>query len=68
MAREFPEVKIEHIEQPPDLRDYHVDFSKIERTLGWKAKRTIQEGVREIKESVEAGKFGREILPQNINA
>jgi nucleoside-diphosphate-sugar epimerase len=68
VAREFPEVKMEHIEQLPDLRDYHVDFSKIERTLGWKAQRTIQQGVREIKEAVEAGKFGGEILPQHRNA
>ena len=67
VAKEFPKVKTEYIEQPPDLRDYHVDFSKIERTLGWKAQLTIQEGVTEIKKAVESGRFGNEILPQNRN-
>lgn len=68
VAREFPNVKTEHVEQSPDLRDYHVDFSKIERTLGWEARLTIQDGIREIRESIEVGRFGAEVLPEHRNA
>lgn len=63
IAKEFPEAQTEFIPQSPDLRDYHVDFSKISSTLGWKADWTISNGIKEIKESILAGRFGKEILP-----
>jgi nucleoside-diphosphate-sugar epimerase len=39
-----------------DHRSYRVNFDKIERVLGWKAKWTASEGAKEIYEALEAGK------------
>ena len=40
----------------PDHRSYRVNFDKIERVLGWKAKWTAAEGAKEIYEALETGK------------
>jgi len=42
----------------PDHRSYRVSFDKIER-LGWRARWTVEDGVREICERLEAGEIDR---------
>jgi nucleoside-diphosphate-sugar epimerase len=53
----LPEVEIETIEQPPDLRDYHVNFDKAEKVLGYKARKTVPEAIAEIKQAIKSGKI-----------
>jgi len=53
-AREvFPGVKIIKRESAVDKRNYRVDFSKIERTLGFKAKVGVKEGMTELKRALK---------------
>lgn len=68
VAAEFPGVETRHVDQPPDLRDYYVDCSKIERVLGWRAQRSLNDGVREIRYAVESGRFGNTLAPVYQNA
>ncbi|OUM95802.1 MAG: NAD-dependent dehydratase [Paenibacillaceae bacterium ZCTH02-B3] len=41
----------------PDRRSYRVDFGKITRVLGWKAKYTAADGALEIYEALKSGKL-----------
>ncbi|MBU3957262.1 NAD(P)-dependent oxidoreductase [Patescibacteria group bacterium] len=49
----IPDVKVETIEEKKDLRDYRVDFTKIKKVLGFKPKKTVEEGFLEIKDALE---------------
>lgn len=68
LAAEFPEVATERVAQPPDLRDYHVDCSKITQVLGWRAQRTLEDGIREIRDAIASGRFGQTLSPVHQNA
>lgn len=68
VADEFPGVETRRVEQPPDLRDYYVDCSKIDRVLGWQARRTLRDGVREIRDSIIERRFGTTLDPIYQNA
>ena len=50
-----PGAEIEIVPADPDLRDYFVKFGKIESVLGFKAKRSLKDGLREMKEAIESG-------------
>jgi nucleoside-diphosphate-sugar epimerase len=50
-----PDAKIDIVPAAPDLRDYFVDFSKIERILGFKAKIKLFDGMTEIKQALLSG-------------
>jgi dTDP-D-glucose 4,6-dehydratase len=39
-----------------DLRNYKVSFGKIHKTLGFKPRWTVEQGVRQVMEAVESGK------------
>src|SRR5690606_17377677 len=45
----FPGLAIEVLPDNPDPRSYHVNFDKIERVLNYKAAKTIDHGIEEIK-------------------
>jgi nucleoside-diphosphate-sugar epimerase len=51
----MPSIAVETISQPPDLRDYHVNFDKAARVMGYKATRTVADGIREIETALRAG-------------
>lgn len=68
VAAEFPSAETRYVEQPPDLRDYYVDCSKIERALGWRARRTLRDGVREIRQAIESGRYGTMLARIHQNA
>ncbi len=57
VAELIPEAEKRTTDVPPDLRDYHVDFSKIARTLGFEGRRRIADGVREIRQALASGQF-----------
>ena len=41
-----------------DARDYHVSFGKIKRVLGFKCVKTVEDGIREIRDALTAGEIG----------
>jgi len=64
----LPEAETEWVEQSPDLRDYHVDFSKVTQVLGWEAKRSMKDGIEEIRDAVEKGRFDKDAMNLYNNA
>jgi nucleoside-diphosphate-sugar epimerase len=64
----IPEATRETTDVPPDLRDYHVSFDKISRVLGFRASRTIADGVVEIRRAIERGQFADPFSPGYRNA
>lgn len=53
LRKYFPNIAIRHSKDHPESRDYHVDFTKINRILGFKTKRTIEDGIRDVKNSLQ---------------
>ena len=53
----LPDTNVEIVEQIKDKRSYRVSFEKIENTLGFKNKKTVKDGVKEIKEAIEKGQI-----------
>jgi nucleoside-diphosphate-sugar epimerase len=52
----FPQTRVEWVENA-DLRNYRVDFSKIEKRVGFLSRYTLKEGVREIKAALESSEI-----------
>jgi len=44
-----------HIPDNPDFRSYSLDFSKINKKLGFHTKYTVKDGVKEIQEALQRG-------------
>jgi len=57
VKRNIPDIKIETIEGVSDKRSYKVDFSKIERELGFVPSKRVENGVIEISEAIRSGRF-----------
>lgn len=58
LAREvFPSLKVVKRDDAVDNRNYRVDFSKIERVLGFKAKVSVKEGMLEVKKALAKNGF-----------
>ncbi|MFC2004679.1 NAD-dependent epimerase/dehydratase family protein [Chloroflexota bacterium] len=54
----FPDLKINYREDAVDERNYSVDFNKIGKVLDYRAEKTVQDGIREIKQALETGIIG----------
>jgi hypothetical protein len=52
----FPDTRVEWVENA-DLRNYRVDFSKIEKRVGFRSRYSLEEGVREIKVALESSQI-----------
>jgi nucleoside-diphosphate-sugar epimerase len=50
-----PGTEVVHAPTDPDLRDYNVSFDKIERTLGFRVERTIDDGIHEVLGALRDG-------------
>jgi nucleoside-diphosphate-sugar epimerase len=50
-----PGTEIVHAPTDPDLRDYNVSFDKIERVLGFRAEKTLDDGIREVLAALREG-------------
>jgi len=51
-----------------DMRDIKVSFDKIERVLGFKAQISVEDGIREMAETVASGLWNeRHVLPHKAN-
>jgi nucleoside-diphosphate-sugar epimerase len=55
IRRLVPSADVEIVPADPDLRDYHVNFDKIARLLGFKARVSLPEGLAELKAALEGG-------------
>jgi nucleoside-diphosphate-sugar epimerase len=54
VRRVFPGTRVEH-GQSTDSRDCRVSFDKIEKLTGFRAKHSLEDGVRQIKEAFDQG-------------
>lgn len=53
----IPEVKVKIIKDIDDKRNYRVDFSKIEKVLGFKPEKKVEDGIKEIRDAIKKGNF-----------
>lgn len=52
-----PGTELEFVERNEDPRSYEVEFSKIEKTLGYQAQWSIDDGIRELATALQQGVF-----------
>jgi nucleoside-diphosphate-sugar epimerase len=50
-------VEYKNLNYPEDMRDIRVSFDRIERRLGFKAKVSIEDGIREMAEAIRSGQL-----------
>jgi nucleoside-diphosphate-sugar epimerase len=50
-----PGTEVVHAPTDPDLRDYNVAFDKVQRVLGFKAEKSIDDGIREVLGALRDG-------------
>ena len=50
-----PGTEVVHAPTDPDLRDYNVSFSKVQRVLGFRAERGVDDGIREVLGALRDG-------------
>ena len=68
LSRVLPQARVKTVPQPPDLRDYHVDFEKIGRVLGFKPDFSPEDGLREIAAGLARGTWGDPDDPRHRNS
>ncbi len=54
----LPETNVKTVEAAIDRRDYRVGFDRIEQALGWQAKVSVRDGIKEIIDAYHQKKFG----------
>jgi len=57
IAEFLPGASVRYQEQGPDPRNYRVDFAKIRDRLGFEPRYTVRDGIRELIEALERGRF-----------
>ena len=55
VQRRVKGTELEFVQQNNDPRSYRVDFSKIERTLGFRARWSVDDGIAEVHEKLVSG-------------
>jgi len=50
-----PGTEVVHAPTDPDLRDYNVSFEKVHRVLGFRAERTVDDGIQEVLGALRDG-------------
>ncbi len=53
----IPKINVKAIQGIEDKRTYKVDFTKIEKILGFVAKKNVEAGVKEIRDAILGGRF-----------
>ena len=53
----LPETELDIVDEDPDKRSYNVCFDKISKVLGFKTKKTAEDGIKEIAEAIKNGKI-----------
>ena len=52
-----PSGTVSYVHRDEDPRDYKVNFDKVRETLGFETRSSVPDGVREVKEALDAGHF-----------
>ena len=55
MLKQIPDMRVRYVKKDEDPRDYRVDFTKIADCLDFKITRRVPDGIREVKELIDAG-------------
>lgn len=55
IVKQIPGAKIKYVSKNEDPRDYRVEFTKIKDKLGFEVMFTVPDGIRQIKEVLDAG-------------
>lgn len=63
----FPDKTIDYISEIKDKRSYHVDFSKLEKEIGFKNNKTVRDGILEVKNALEDGTIKNPMNPKYYN-
>lgn len=63
----LPEANIKYVHKDEDPRDYRVDFSKIKNELGFKARKTVRDGIFEIYPLLKNGILSNPYSPNYRN-
>jgi nucleoside-diphosphate-sugar epimerase len=53
----IPEVEIKILQGVEDKRSYKVDFAKIEKVLNFKNRKKVKDGIIEIRDAINSGRF-----------
>jgi nucleoside-diphosphate-sugar epimerase len=53
----IPGTEVVHAPTDPDLRDYNVNFDKIQKVLDYSTKRSIDDGIKEVLEALRSGQL-----------
>jgi len=63
----FPKIKIEQSSDYPESRDYHVNFDKAKKVLGFTPERSIEDAIREIHNSLKKGEIQADLRTNTMN-
>ncbi len=55
IVKQIPDAKIKYVSKNEDPRDYRVEFTKIKDKLGFELMFTVPDGIKQIKEVLDAG-------------
>ncbi len=55
VSKYIPKTELEHIEHKEDDRNYRVSFDKLSHLLKYRVKRSVEDGIMEVKEKIENG-------------
>ena len=64
IKKHLPQIKAEIVKGKKDPRSYKVSTAKIEKILGFKPKKSVEEGFLEIKDALEKGVFADPYNPK----
>jgi nucleoside-diphosphate-sugar epimerase len=59
--------QVTYVRRDEDPRDYKVSFEKVRRELGFKPRMTVSDGIDEVIEGLEVGRFGDPFGAQHSN-
>lgn len=68
LKNHIPRLKVEVAETKRDPRDYKVDFGKMEKILGFKPQRSLEQGIAELLEAIQSGIIPDPNDPRYYNA
>jgi nucleoside-diphosphate-sugar epimerase len=68
VLKHVPDAKIQYVHKDEDPRDYRVSFTKIERALGYRTTRTVEQGIQEVLQLIGGGGIGDFESPKYRNS
>ncbi|MFH1678189.1 MAG: NAD(P)-dependent oxidoreductase [Candidatus Omnitrophota bacterium] len=57
IKKQLPSVNVKYVKKDEDPRDYKVNFTKINKILGFKITKTVPDGIRQIRRALKQGSF-----------